>query len=321
MTRGQMVLAGPSARAAMELWGFRFRPGATVAAPVPFALADLTGRYGCTDVSARWSELAGLDYTGRLGMHLPAGRGRLEVVVVGMPPLVVRAPTDDGRPVGRLTSGPGISLSSLPPVLWPGDGGLPDVAQIAARFVLDAQTNAASDVSLALGARAPLVAARVVEGDGPATICAAPLPRLDPFDAAGGDTATLALDDDAFFAGGWHRVEGAGTTAFRWTTARALTLVPSAGARAVTLAIDARPAARTSDGVVHLRLAINGTAMAEQVLTDATQTYTWRIPARLWVDGSNEIALAVSHVVRPADSGGGDARELGVAVSGVRLSR
>ena len=321
LTRGQMVLVGPSARAALELWGFRFRPGATVATPAPFAFADVTGRFGCTDVSARWSELAGLDYTGRLGVHVPAGRGRVEVVVVGVPPLVVRAATADGRAAGRLTSGPGISLSSLPPVLWPGDGGLPDAAQIAARFSLDAQANAASDVSLTLGARAPLVAARVVGSDGPATICAAPLARFDPFDAAVGDTATIALDDDAFFAGGWHGAEGTGATAFRWTTGRARTLVPSAGARVVTLAIDARPAARTSDGVVHLRLAINGTAMAEQVLTDAIQTYTWQIPARLWVDGTNEVALAVSHVVRPADSGGGDPRELGLAVSGLRLRR
>ena len=54
----------------------------------------------------------------------------------------------------------------------------------------------------------------------------------------------------------------------------------------MTLAIDARPAARSSDGVVHLRLAVNGTAMSELVLTDAAQTYTWQIPASLWVDGT-----------------------------------
>ncbi len=318
---GRAVLAGPSARVALELWGFRFRPGATVAAPAPFAFAEVTSRFGCTDVGTRWSELAGLDYTGRLGLHLPPGRGRLEVVVVGLPPLTVRAATADGRPVGRLTSGPAISLSSLPPVLWPGDGRLPDAAQIAARFELDAQPEVAADAWLALGARAPLVAARVVDGGSPATICAAPLPRLDPFDVAHGDAATLALDDDAYFAGGWHGVEGAGPSAFRWTAGRALTLVPSSAARAVTLAIDARPAARRSDGPMHLRLAINGTALPEHVLTDATETYTWQIPARLWVDGTNEIALEVSRIVRPADTGGGDARELGLQVSGLRLRR
>lgn len=321
LARHQVVLAGPSARAALELWGFRFGPGATVEAPAPFAFAGVAGRFGCADVSTRWSELAGLDYTGRLGVHLAAGRGRVEVVVVGLPPLVVRAATADGRAAGRLTAGPGISLSNLPPVLWPGDGGLPDDAQIAARFTLDAQAHAASDVSLRLGARAPLVAARVVDGDGLATVCAAPLPRLDPFDAAGGDTATIALDDDAFFAGGWHDAEGTGASALRWTTGRALTLVPSAGARAVTLDLVARPAARTSEGAVHLRLAVNGTAMAGQVLGDAVQTYTWAIPARLWVDGTNEIALDVSRVVRPADSGGSDPRELGLHVSGMRLRR
>ena len=320
LARGRVVLAGPSARAVLELWGFRFRPGAVVAAPVRFALATVAGRFGCTDVSARWSELAGLDYTGRLGVHLPAGRGRLEVVVAGLPPLVVRASTADGRSVGRLTSGPGISLSDLPPVLWPGDGRLPDAAQLAARFELDAHEGAASDASLVLGARAPLVAARVVDGNGSATICAAPLPRLDPFDEAGSDTASLALDDDAFFAGGWHEAEGIGVAAFRWTTGRALTLVPSTGAHAITLALDARPAARNSDGAVLLRLAINGTAMPEQAMTDAPQTYTWTIPARLWVDGTNEMALDVSRVVAPV-AGGSDPRALGVAVSGMRLRR
>lgn len=305
VARGRVVLAGPSARSALELWGFRFRPGAAVVTPTRFALAKVTGRFACSPVSAQWRVLTGLDLTGRLGLHVPAGPGRLEVEVAGASPASVRAATADGQPVGRVTSGPGAGVISAPTVT---------------RFELEAIADGAGDASLALNAREPLVAARFVDGAGPATICAAPLPRLDPFDEAGGDTATIALDDDVFFAAGWHQAEGLGAGAFRWTTGRALILVPSAGTHAVTLAIDARPAARSVDGAVRLRLAVNGAVVGEEAMTDTTQTYTWNVPASVWADGTNELALEVSRVAAPAASGA-DPRELGVAVSAIRLRR
>ncbi len=319
--RGPEVLAGPSSRTALELWGFRFRPGPMVTAPVRYELAGVQGRFQCTTVSARWNELAGLDYSGRLGVHLPRGSARLEVVVAGAPPLVVRAATPDGRPAGRLTSGPATSLSSLPPVLWPGDGRLPDAAATMTRFELTAHPDYDQDASLFLGARAPLVGARVVGDGAGATVCAAPLPRHDPFAVAPADAVVVAVDDDAFFAGGWHGAEGAGAGAFRWTTARAVTLVPAASSQAVTIAVDARPAASPNDGAVTLRLTVNGGPLGERVLTAATQSYEWTVPAALWVDGTNELVLDVSRVVRPADAGASDTRQLGVAVSAIRLRR
>ncbi len=318
---GHDVFAGPSSRTALELWGFRFRPGPMVTAPVGYALSGVHGRFRCTALSAQWNELTNVDASGRLGVHVPRGAARVEIVVAGSPTLMVRATTPDGRPAGRLTSGPAASLRGVLPPRWLTEGLVRDAAATVTRFELTAQPDYDQDASLFLGARSPVLAARVVGEAGQVTICAAPLPRHDPFDVARADTASLAVDDDAFFAGGWHGAEGVGGNAIRWTSARAVTLVPASKSQAVTIAVDARPAASPGDGAVRLHLRVNGESLGERLLVGGTQPYQWRVPAPLWVDGTNELVLDVSRAVRPADAGGSDTRELGVAVSAIRLGR
>ena len=101
-----------------------------------------------------------------------------------------------------------MDLPSLPPVLWPGDGGLPDPGQAGLRFELPARPELAQSATLALGHRAPLVAVRFTEPahlTGVATVCAAPLPR-EAADVA----ERVPLDDAAYFGGGWHPLERTG---------------------------------------------------------------------------------------------------------------
>ncbi len=235
---GRTVLAGPAARTALELWGFRFDERTRLTDS--FAVAALVGRLRCLPVAMPWRELPGLEYTGRLGLHVPAGDGRLEVVIVGPTPLAPRVTWADGRPVGRLEPVK-VDLPTLPPVLWPGDGRLPDATLIGVRVELPGLPDVAQSASLALGQRAPQVAVRYSSPANIATVvtvCAAPLPREE----ATGD-AGVPLIDDAYFAGGWHAVERTGATWFRWTARRAVALLPSEGDGEVTLSVAARPAA------------------------------------------------------------------------------
>ena len=312
---GRTVLAGPSARTALELWGFRFTPRAGVETPARFAVAAISGRLRCLPVAAPWRELPGLEYTGRLGLHLPAGSGQLEVTIVGPPPLTPRLTWADGRPVGRIVP-LAMDLPSLPPVLWPGDGRLPDATQIGLRLELPALGDLTQSATLALGQRAPLVAVRFTEPahlTGVATVCAAPLPR-DAADVA----AAVPLDDDAYFAGGWHPVERASAAWFRWTAGRAVTLLPSDGAAAVAIAVTARAAA---PGPVTLTAVVNGTSLEAQAMGPGDREYRWPVPAGLWVEGTNELVLDVSATTRPSAAGSADTRELGVAVTALRILR
>ena len=78
LASGRTVLAGPSARTALELWGFRFTTAGATRCAGRFSVAAISGRLHCVPVAQPWRELPGLEYTGRLGLHLPAGTGQLE---------------------------------------------------------------------------------------------------------------------------------------------------------------------------------------------------------------------------------------------------
>lgn len=318
LASGRQLLAGPSAASALELWGFQFAPLAGFDRPVPFAVASVTGRLHCLPIATPWRELPGLEYTARLGLHVPRGTGTLEVVVVGPPPLNVALTRPDGRPLGR-QSPLEMALTALPPVLWPGDGRLPDPGLVGTRVELPARDDAAQSANLALGQRAPLVAVRFTEpadSVGVATVCAAPFPRdATPIGIA------VALDDPAYFAGGWHDAERAGGSVFRWTARRAVTLLPSASSGAVVVALTVRPAARPQPGPVRLTVTVNGWTAGDRELDAADREYRWPVPDGVWVAGTNELVLETSATARPADAGSPDTRELGLAVTSLRIVR
>ena len=53
----------------------------------------------------------------------------------------------------------------------------------------------------------------------------------------------------------------------------------------------------------------------------ADREYRWRVPRGIWVDGTNELVLEVSATTRPSDAGSPDTRELGLAVTALRILR
>lgn len=316
---GATVLAASSGRRALELWGVRFAEQHVVEAPVRLPLAGVTGRLRCVPVAAPWRELPGLEYTGRLGVHLPAGQGTFEAVVVSTAPAAVALTSLTGQPRGRVTPLP-MALDKLPGVLWPRGAQAPAATAVATRLELAATPQVPQIFAVALGERAPAVAVRFLDdarSTGVATVCAAPISREDPL--AQFADAAIALDDPAFFAGGWHGSEGAGPAAFRWTAQRALVLVPSSASRAVTIGLDARAAA--SGEPVTLAAVVNGWPAGIRVMPADGSHFEWAVPPSIWVDGTNEIAFEVSRVSRPSDTGGHDTRELGMLVTGIRLRR
>ena len=79
-----------------------------------------------------------------------------------------------------------------------------------------------------------------------------------------------------------------------------------------------RPAA---SGPVTLAATINGAPLEARAMGPGDQEYRWPVPRGLWVDGTNELVLEVSATTRPSDAGSPDARELGLAVTALRILR
>ena len=123
-------------------------------------------------------------------------------MIVGPPPLAPQVTWADGRPVGRLEPLT-LDLPHLPPVLWPGDGRLPDATLVGVQIELPALPGLAQSASLALGQRAPQVAVRYASPANVATVatvCAAPLPR-DDASATGADACGSATTPTSPAAG------------------------------------------------------------------------------------------------------------------------
>ena len=177
---GSMVLAGPVARRHLELAGLLFDEVFAIAEPAAFTMSEATGTLQCATVRAdRWSQLPGLEYTGRLGLQVPPQIGaEMQLIVGDALPLQLEVATADGRDVpvttDALMAGPG---SETPPADYWLDGGLPENGpRVIRRVHVPAYPARAELLSVRLGRRAPRVLARLIGYDGPARgrVCAAP---------------------------------------------------------------------------------------------------------------------------------------------------
>jgi hypothetical protein len=323
LAEGRLVLAGPTARRHLELTGVSFTDHVAITQPLRFVLSAVDATYRCVAVSTdRWSQLPGLEYTGRLGLVIPPHvSGALLLVAGDTLPLAVRATTPDGadrvldaRP---LSSGPG---ASPPPADYWIDGTLDEAAQHAMerlRFAADPLRTQL--VSVALGRRAPKVIARLAGygGEARGRVCAAPV-GATYFDS--GSEAVLPLDADANLASGWYGLEGRGADRFRWAAPDAFVLMRSAR-RADVLVTLVTGAARPTDGdgETTVTLRVNGVDAGSRVLRQGEERLTWPAPAGVWVEGTNELWWHTSRVVRPSDRGGADTRVLALRVKEIRV--
>ncbi|MDH4066430.1 MAG: hypothetical protein OEW19_18665, partial [Acidobacteriota bacterium] len=345
---GRTVLAGPTARRHLLLAGVQFSDGFVIADPQPLVMSVAKEALPCATVrSDRWSMLPGVEYTGRLGIALPArAGGEMRVIVGDDLPQAVRVETSDGHMVpvaaDALLSGPG--TTAPPPDYWIESGTPEDSPPIVSLLHLPAHPVLATSWSVRLGRRAPRVLARLV-GFGEAArgrVCAAPVGDRLWFSAPR-PVEPVALDEDDVFGRGWYGLEGEGANRFRWTDTDPVLLLRSAERTDVTVELDAEPAGRISRGApgadgtptaadtaegtlnaadgeqMTVTLRVNGIDMGTRPMTTGAGPYAWAVPAGVWLAGTNELWWHASHGVRPADAGAVDTRLLAMRVAGVTL--
>ena len=325
---GLMVLAGPVARQHLELAGLLFDQAFAIVEPA-FTMSEATGTLQCATVRAdRWSQLPGLEYTGRLGLQVPPQIGaEMQLIVGDALPLRLQVATPDGRDVplatDALMAGPG---SETPPADFWLDGGLPESGPAIIRRVHVPASAARTElVSVRLGRRAPRVLARLMGYDAAARgrVCAAPSTRTILFAHDRRDEA-VSLADDELFGTGWYGDEGRGAQLFRWASTDAVVMVSSALRTDVTVTMEAEAAAGVGGGDAEppvLTLRVNGTDVGSQPMGQGRRPYQWNVPAGVWLAGTNELWWHTTQAVRPADMGGTDTRTLALRVSSIAVGR
>jgi hypothetical protein len=285
---------------------------------LPGADPLVDSRYRCATVGTRaWSPLPGLEFTGRLGVHVPAGEGSLVFVIGDAVPLDLVADTADGSPVlirtERLRAG---AFTQAPPAYWIEQGDPWSAPREIVRVTVDAFADRDRRFSLRLGRRAPRVIARVRDAPDAAhaTLCAIPVAA-----PAFADTTTFELTAAAapYFGTGWYGVERLATGAARWMRDRAAILIPFARRGRVTLRLSASFAIAGAASPGALALTVNDTFVAAPVpLQPGLGAYEWVVPEHAWVIGTNELLFGVPRTSRAA----GDSRDLGLAMHRLELA-
>ena len=275
---------------------------ATTAPPHPKAAIDTTlarDDEGCAGVRGTvWHPLSGVEYTGRLRVHLPAQVGGALVLFIGdRIPLDIDADPVDGRPImlhqERLPPGPGVHV---PPDFWLDDSTPWSAPPEIVRVSVDALPLRDLDFILLLGRRAPRVLARLTgyPDDVRVPVC-----------------AERVKDGERYFATGWYGEESGDFGRVRWMRDSGAVLLPSADGRAVHLRLRAAPAAEPAGGdETLLRVRVNDFVDLPPVpMRSGFADYEWDVPDAAWVAGTNELLLTVSRTVSRGT------RTLGLAMS------
>jgi hypothetical protein len=319
LASGVSIIAGPMGRSQLELLGFRLAHATRFQEPYEFAWSRVTGELTCTEVSTqRWSQLPGLEYTGKLGVKIPGGSGgELSVIVADDLPLVVRATFPDGEVVPVTLEPLDIWRdANVPPAAyWLNTTETRKVPAHVARLRVEAKSSV-RQVGLHLGRRGPRVLARLAgyRDSELGQVCAAPLPG-EPLDAVPGPSE-VPLSQDEWMGTGWHPAEYDTGGLFRRTSAAAALLVTTRGSRGVRVIINAAPEGG-EEGRPELALALNGIALGGRRMRSETSRYEWAVRPGAWSAGTNELLLQMSRARRPTTPS--DARPPGVIVRRVTI--
>lgn len=242
---------------------------------------------GCAGVrSDSWHPLSGVEYTGRLRVHLPAHAGAQIVWFIGdRVPLEIDAASAEGRPVAvhreRLPPGPGVHI---PPDFWLDDSSPWNAPGEIVRVAIDANALRDLDFTMSLGRRAPRVLARLFgyPPEARAPVCAEPV-----------------APGELYFASGWYGEEDGDFGRIRWMSEYGAVLLSSSDGRAVHVQLRAAPAVPPADdGGTTLSLRVNDFAdLASQPMQRGLAVYEWEVPDAAWVTGTNELFFHVSRTV------------------------
>jgi hypothetical protein len=110
---------------------------------------------------------------------------------------------------------------------------------------------------------------------------------------------------------------------YRWTSSPdAVVILRLDHALPLHLSLNAEPLIRPNQPASAIAISVNGFALGAKTLVPDWRSYEWDVPASSWHSGLNEIVIHSPAVVKPAEAGlGQDTRALGLAVSGLQLSR
>jgi hypothetical protein len=277
--RSESTSAGLKPSPYME--GVGFSPAGAKSSTIDSILShDLSGCAGAR--STVWNPLAGVEYTGRIRIDLPARSGGAIALVIGdTMPLDVEAETVHGTHVQmhqrRLGPGPGLHI---PPDFWLEDAN----PWSAPGHIVSARIDALHDRDLSfvisLGRRAPRVLARLIgyPADVRVPVCAVPV-------RAG----------ERYFATGWYAEQSSGPHTERWMRDVGAVLVYSDRGGATTVRIRATAATTTADDPVRLALRVNDMLELPPVsMREGIADYEWNVPDAAWVTGTNEFLFSVS---------------------------
>jgi hypothetical protein len=241
---------------------------------------DLSGCAGAR--STVWNPLAGVEYTGRIRIDLPARSGGAIALFIGDTlPLDVEAETSSGAPVKmqqrRLGPGPGLHI---PPDFWLEDANPWSAPGHIISATIDAHHDRDLSFVISLGRRAPRVLARLIgyPADVRVPVCAVPV--------RAGET---------YFATGWYAEQSSGPHTERWMRDVGAVLVYSDRGGATTVRIRATAAATTADDPARLTLRVNDILeMPPVAMREGIADYEWVVPDAAWVPGTNELLFSVS---------------------------
>jgi len=130
----------------------------------------------------------------------------------------------------------------------------------------------------------------------------------------------VGFGDELLVGGGWHAQERDGATTFRWTSARAVALLPLDHAAPLNVQIRAHAFAYPGASPSAVVVFVNDVSAAAFEAGPDWQTFEFQTERQLWRAGVNRIAVEFARTARPVDVGlGGDTRLLGGAVDFIRV--
>jgi hypothetical protein len=332
---GFATYAFSEGRQALESHGFRFE---AVQLPVdmsPLPLFRLTGVTSCQNIgNSGWQDITNVAREGRLVVRIDNYRPFDSVVVL----YSGQHQATTATPLLAVSHGP--EAASMSAANFQGA----DSAKLAAAVQRDGIINASrltreatvqrielkvndhGDVSWAaidLAGQPDVVLARAsVDLNNPrrATVCgwsgrdlfASGLEERLPFGQAGENS----------FGAGWHAVERSTEGVdFRWTAApEAEVLIPLTKIGTITVRLRASPFTYPGSPQTTLALKVNAETLGPRPMQAGWSTYEWSVPAAVWHQGFNRLAVSASSLASPARVGvSSDTRSLGVAVSDLSL--
>jgi hypothetical protein len=341
---GFAVYAFAEGRKALESHGYRFEPiqlstvGTPSTEPIdmsPLPLFRLTRLTTCQDIgNIGWQDITNLARDGRLLIRIDNYRPFDSVVVLyagqqsatGVNPLLAASHGPEA-PSMAVTMFHGADSTKLAAAVQR-DGLIKadPLEREATVQRIELRVNDHGDFSwsaLDLGGHPDLVLARAsVDLNNPRRASFCGWSGRDLFESGREERLPFGPSGENSFGTGWHGAERSNEGVdFRWTSAReAEVLIPLTKIGTITVRVRAAPFTYPGSQQMTLVLKVNGETLTARPMQAGLGMYEWAVPAQLWRQGFNRLAVSASNLASPAAVGlSSDTRLLGVAVSDLSL--